>query len=141
MSRRLADALWAGTAAAVLSGVPSTLHALVTGRNVLEATVAAGSILLPGETNRVRLVLAAAPVHVAISLTWAVVLEAVLPRRRTTLWGALAGLGIAALDLGVAGRRFPRVRELPVLPQIADHVAYGAVVGAALEHRRRRPSA
>ena len=50
--------------------------------------------------------------------------------------GTLAALGIAALDLGV-GRRIPRVRALPLLPQIADHVAYGATVGYVLTRRRR----
>jgi hypothetical protein len=54
------------------------------------------------------------------------------------VWGALAGLGIAALDLGLIGRRFPRVRALPQLPQVADHVAYGATVGAVLALRRAR---
>ncbi|MBA2331824.1 MAG: hypothetical protein H0V94_03430, partial [Actinobacteria bacterium] len=51
--------------------------------------------------------------------------------------GAAAGLAIAALDLGVAGHRFPRVRALPLAPQILDHLAYGAVVGSVLERRRR----
>ena len=76
--------------------------------------------------------------HAALSVGWAEVLAAVLPRRRTAVWGALAGLGIAALDLGLIGRRFPRVRALPQLPQVADHVAYGATVGAVLALRRAR---
>jgi hypothetical protein len=46
--------------------------------------------------------------------------------------GALAGLAIAALDLGVAGRRFPRIPALPVLPQLADHAAFGAVAARLL---------
>jgi hypothetical protein len=51
----------AGLWAAVLSGAPSTLHALATGRDPLAATLAAGSILLPGETRRTRLLAAAVP--------------------------------------------------------------------------------
>ena len=130
--RPLRDALRAGLIAAVVSGAPSTIHALATGRDLLEATYAAGSLLLPGERRRRVLLAAAIPVHLGISVGWAVLLAAVLPRRRTVLAGAAAGLAIAALDLGIVGRRFERIRALPVGPQLADHIAYGAVVGAAL---------
>ena len=130
--RPLRDAVRAGLIAAVVSGAPSTIHALATGRDPLEATYAAGSLLLPGERRRGVLLAAAIPVHLGISVGWAVLLAAVLPRRRTVLAGAAAGLAIAALDLGIVGRRFERIRALPVGPQLADHIAYGAVVGAAL---------
>jgi len=46
--------------------------------------------------------------------------------------GRLGGLGIAALDLGIAQRRFPAIAALPRAPQVADHVAFGAIVGAVL---------
>jgi hypothetical protein len=124
--------------AAAVGAAPSTLWALVRGRDPLEATIAAGSLLLPAETRRRRLVAAAVPVHLALSLGWAAVLGRVLPRRRTRAAGAAAGVTIAALDLGVVGRRFPRVRALPLLPQLADHVAYGLAVGDVLARRRRR---
>jgi hypothetical protein len=55
----------------------------------------------------------------------------------TPLRGAAAGVGIAALDLGVGGRLFPRIGALPVLPQLADHAAYGATVGYVLALRWR----
>jgi hypothetical protein len=129
---RLRSGLRAGAIAAVVSGAPSTVHALLTGGDPLAATAAAGSLVLRQEGRRPRLIAAAVPVHVGLSLGWAVVLAAVLPRRHTTAWGALAGLAIAAFDLGVAGRRFPKIRALPMLPQVADHVLYGAAVGAAL---------
>jgi hypothetical protein len=103
----------------------------------LEATLAAGSMLLPGETRRGRLVAAAIPVHLTVSLSWAVLLAQALPPRRRVEAGAAVGLAIAALDLGVVGRRFPRVRALPTLPQLADHAVYGATVGAVLDQRRR----
>jgi hypothetical protein len=125
----------AGAVAAVPSGLPSTLHALATGRDPLEATKAAGSLLLRHETRTLPLVAAAVPVHAALSLGWGAVLARVL-RRPTPLRGALGGLAIAALDLGVIGRRFPRVRALPLVPQLADHLVYGAVVGAVLRGRR-----
>ena len=137
-SETLHDGLAAGTVAAVVSGAPSTLYALATGGDMMAATHAAGALALPHEQRRALLFLAAVPVHAALSVGWAEVLAAVLPRRRTAVWGALAGLGIAALDLGLIGRRFPRVRALPQVPQVADHVAYGATVGAVLALRRAR---
>ena len=132
-------ALEAGAWAAVVSGAPSTLHAVATGRDPLEATKAAGSILLPHEARTSLLLAAAVPVHLTLSFGWALVLEA--SRARGWRNGLLAGLGIAALDLGVVGRRFPRVRALSVGPQIADHLVYGVVVGLVLSRRGRPYSA
>jgi hypothetical protein len=132
------DGIAAGAVAALASGVPSTVHALATGGDPLEATAAAGSLVLPREKRTSRLLVAAAPVHLVLSLGWGVALSALLPRRRTVAAGALAGALIAALDLGLVGRRFERIRSLPVVPQIADHVAFGALVGAVARHRRRR---
>jgi hypothetical protein len=128
--------LRAAAAAAALSGIPSTAHALATGRDPLAATLAAGSILLPREPRRGPLLAAAVPVHLALSLGWTLALDRAGVRSARA--GALAGLAIAALDLGVVGRRFPRVRALPLLPQLADHAAFGAVAGLLLA---RRPSA
>jgi len=82
-------------------------------------------------------VAAAVPVHLALSLGWAQVLAALVPRRRPLLGSVVGGLAIAALDLGVVGRRFPRIRALPQPPQWLDHVAYGATVGAVLRALRR----
>ena len=82
--------------------------------------------------------LAGGAAHVAISLFWGVVLSAVLPRRRAVLAGAAAGLAIAAVDLGLIGRRLPAIRPLDPWPQLLDHVAYGAVVGAVLGRLSRR---
>jgi len=133
----LEDGLVAGAVAAALSGAPSTLHAIATRTSPLEATLAAGTLLAPRTTSRTVLVLAAVTVHLALSFGWALLLSVVLPRRRTVAWGTLAGLAIAALDLGVVGRRYPRIRALAALPQVLDHVAYGATVGAVLSRRRR----
>jgi hypothetical protein len=130
----------AGAVAAVLSGAPSTLHAILTGGDPLEATEAAGTLLLRNETSRGKLIMAAIPAHTAISLGWGVVLARLLPRKGTILWGAAAGVAIAALDLGVVGRGFPRIRRLSLVPQVMDHIAYGAVVGAALARARRDPA-
>jgi hypothetical protein len=135
--RPIADPLVAGAIAAVVSGVPSTVWALATGRSLTEGTLAAGSVLLAREQRPAVLAAAAVPVHLTLSLGWAFVIEALLPRRRPVAWGALAGLGIAALDLGVIGRHHPRIRALPQPPQVADHLAYGATVGLVLDLRRR----
>jgi hypothetical protein len=132
----LGDALAAGAVASVLSGAPSTLHALATDRDPLEASLAAGTLLLANGRRPARLLPAAAVAHVALSLGWALVLAAVLPRRRTIAAAAAAGLAIAALDLGLVGRRFERIRALPLWPQVLDHVAYAVTVGVVLERRR-----
>ena len=112
--------------AAALSGAPSTVHALVTGGDPLAAARAAGALLLPRERRTFPLLLAAFPVHVGVSLFWA----SVIPRRAGVAGGAACGLGIAALDLRLLAPA--RVRALPTWPQVADHVAFGAVVGWAL---------
>jgi hypothetical protein len=122
---------------AVLSGVPSTAWAVGTGRSVTEGVLAAGSLVLPRKWPAPVLVAAAVPVHLALSLSWAVVLAATVPQRKAVLWATLGGAAIAALDLGVIGRRFPRIRALHQPSQIADHLAYGAAVGATLRLRER----
>jgi hypothetical protein len=135
----LRTAARAGVTAGLLSSIPSTVVCLVRGRDPLEAIAAAGAMLLPHEQREGVLVAAAVPVHAAISLGWAVVLTALLPARRTLWWGAAAGLVIAAVDLGPLARRFPRIRALPLGPQIADHIAFGAIVGVSVRGSRPNP--
>jgi hypothetical protein len=77
------------------------------------------------------------PVHLALSLGWAAALAPLLPRGAEVPVGVAGALAIAALDLElIARRRFPAVRALPQAPQWADHVAFGATVGAVLAWRR-----
>jgi hypothetical protein len=128
----------AGAVAAVLSGLPSTVHTLVTGGDLTESTQAVGTMLLDDDAPRGRLVVAGAAAHVAISLGWGVALAPFVPARHPVRWGAAAGLVIAALDVGVIGRRFARVRALPLLPQVADHIAFGAVVALLVSRSRDR---
>lgn len=113
--------------AAVLSGVPSTVHAVVTGGDPLRATKAAGSLVGGGAA-------AGVVVHLAVSAWWAYVLSRL--RVRGVVGGAVAGLLIAGLDLEVIGRRCPEIRALPRVPQWLDHVAFGVLVT-----RRSRPGA
>jgi hypothetical protein len=124
----------AGLAGALFSGLPSTLITLAKREPLLDGVRAAGTIALPRETRTPVLLAAAVPVHLALSLGWAAVLERA---RVTPLTGALAGLGIAAIDLELIGRRFPAIRALPQPRQWADHVAFGAVVGYALSRPSR----
>jgi hypothetical protein len=130
------DALAAGAAGAVFSAVPSTVWTIASGGSLLEGAVAAGSILLPKESRTVPLVAASVPVHLALSLGWAAVLAAALPRRGTVPAAVAGAVGIAVLDLGLIARRFPRVRVLPQGRQWADHVAYGLAVGVVVQRRR-----
>lgn len=133
--RRRTDALVAGLVAAVVSGAPSTIWMLARGGDVLDGARAAGHLLLPHERRTAPLLAASVPVHLGLSIGWAVALEALLPRRRAPLLGAFAGLGIAALDLAVIGRRIPAIRDLDQVPQWLDHAAYGLTVGVVLRRR------
>src|SRR5215218_10474601 len=126
------DALIAGAAGAVLSGVPSTVHSLWRRDDVLEGALAAGTLLLPREDRPQRLLVSATIAHAGLSLGWAAVLAATLPPERTVRWSVAAGLAIAGLDLGLIGRRFERIRALDPLPQVADHLAYATTVAAVL---------
>jgi hypothetical protein len=110
--------------------------ALARGDDVLDGARGAGALLLPRERRTLPLLAAAVPVHLGLSVGWALALERVLPRGREPLGGLLGGLAIAALDLEVLGRRLPRIRALPQGRQWADHAAYGLTVGVMLARRR-----
>jgi hypothetical protein len=131
------DALAAGLVAAVVSGAPSTAITLARGESLLDGGVAAGSLLVGPRAPAPVALAAAVPAHLALSVGWAAVLAAVLPRGWEVAGGTLGGLAIAALDLEVVGRRFPLIRALPQGRQWADHLAYGVTVGAVLALRRR----
>jgi hypothetical protein len=141
VQRRSRDAVVAGLVAAAASGIPSTTWTLARGGDVLEGARAAGALVLPGERDARALLLAAVPVHLALSTGWALVLEALIPRRREPLYGTLGGLAIAALDLGVIGRRIPAIRALEQPPQWLDHAAFGLTVGLVLRRQRGDPTA
>lgn len=67
-----------------------------------------------------------------ITVFWTGVLAAVLPKRRPVVEGLAAGAAIAALDLGVVGRRFPDIGALDAGPQVLDHLAFGVVAAVVL---------
>lgn len=130
------DGVSAAVPAALLSGLPSTLYALVRRRDAWEAAAAAGALVAPLERRRWRLVLYAIPVHAGIALFWSITMAGVLPRRATLLFAIAGGGVIAAADLAVVGRHLPAIRSLPQGPQVLDHLAFGAVVGAVVAARR-----
>ena len=124
--RALRAAAWA----AALSGIPSTAHALATGRDPFEAARAAGTILLPRETRPQRLLAAAVPVHLGHLPRLD---DRARPRRRPrrAAWRD-RGPGDRRARPRLAARRYPRIRRLPLGPQLADHAAFGAIAGRLL---------
>ncbi len=128
--------LQAGLVGAVVSGFPSTVWTLLEGGDPAEGGRALGKVLLPREERTLVLLVAGAPVHLALSLGWAGVLAAVLPERDEPLLGAAGGVAIAALDLAVLGRFFGPIAQLPQGRQWADHAAFGLAVGLVLHNRR-----
>ena len=132
------DAIAAGLPAAITGGIPSTSWALLTRQNPLEATRAAGAMLIDPGSADAYLYASAVCVHVAVSIFWAGILAASLPRRRTISWAIVTAALIAVLDLRVIGRLFPEIHALAFWPQFMDHLAWGATAGAVLAIRRRR---
>lgn len=132
------DALAAGLAGAACSAIPSTVWSVIRGENVLDGARAAGAMVRPDEPRTAVLVAIAAPVHLAISIGWAAVMTAALPRGGEPAWGVVGGMMIATLDLALIGRRISSIATLPQGRQWADHAAYGLAVGLVLRARRSR---
>ena len=139
--RYFGDVLVSGAAATLLSGLPSTLYALYRHEDVSEATRAAGAMLIPPGSSMLELLQAAVVVHVAVSFFWAALLVRFLPNRHVIAAAIAAAIAIGVLDLRViAPLMFPEVARLAFWPQMADHVMWGASLGAALAWRRRQLS-
>ncbi|MDQ1395534.1 MAG: hypothetical protein QOG64_793 [Acidimicrobiaceae bacterium] len=126
----------AGSVGAIASGGQNTLWSLARRENLLVSTAAIGAAVLPNHSPRPVLLAAGVAGHGAISWTWSILLARLLPRRPSLAAGAAAGLAIAALDLGIIGRRLPSIRGLAPIPQVLDHVAYGVTVAAVLRVMR-----
>lgn len=125
--RRVIEAV---AVASLLSGAPSTLVSLCRHRaavpvlaDLRRATDAAATVLPPGRPGLVRGAIA----HLTISAICGEVLARSLPLRHSVWWGASAGLAIGGVNLMVFGRWFPAIRALPLMPQLADNVAFGIV--------------
>ena len=104
----------------------------------MEATRAAGAMLIPIGSSLADLIAAAAVVHSGISLFWAEVLGLLLPRRNVAFVSILASALIAMIDLKlVAPHFFPTITALSFWPQFLDHLAWGACFGGVLQWRQR----
>lgn len=133
-------------AAALLSALPSATLSLRRHRAVrpalgdlLASTRAAGTLLPPGRPGLAP----GAAAHLVISVGCGEMLARTLPRRHSVLLGAGAGAAIGVVNLLVIGRRFPAIRALPLLPQLADNVAFGAIFALVADRRpgtRRMPT-
>ena len=136
----LQDGIVAAIIGWLLSGIPSTLYALFTGGDIYEATLAAGSILIGEHASFTFLIISAVVVHTGLSFFWAITLTLLLPKNNIIIWAFLGGFGIAILDLLIIGQFFPMIKALPFLPQLIDHLAFGAIVGTVLflRHKKRK---
>jgi hypothetical protein len=123
--------------ASVLGGVPSTVIAVVRARgnagrafaDVLASTRAIGVLVPPGRPGATR----GAVAHGALSVLMGELLARTLPRRHSLAWAAGAGLLMGVLNVGLIGRRFSSIRALPLLPQLADNVAFAVVLTAVAD--------
>lgn len=127
--------------AATFSGLPSTLQACIKQRSpraaagyIYDATRAVGTLVPPGRPGFGRGIV----VHLAISMLCGETLARTLPRDHRVEWGAAAGLAIGVINVGVIGRSFPAIRDLPLMPQIADNVMFGTVLAVALDRGERQ---
>jgi hypothetical protein len=135
--RRVTEAIGV---AAIFSGLPSTLHAFITGDGfrsaveyVYDATCAVGTLVPPGRPGFKR----GALVHLGISAACGELLARALPQRHSVAWGAAAGLAIGVINLGMIGRKFSAIRALPIVPGLADNVAFGALFAVVADRRDR----
>ena len=116
--------------AAALSGAPSTLDAFRRQRDlrsvmtyVWDTTCSVGTLVPLGQPDFMR----GALLHVGISVLCGEGLARTVPETNSVIWGAGAGLVIGVINVGVIGRRFPAIAALPLVPQLADNVAFGAL--------------
>ena len=117
------------------------LVTLARGEDVLDGARAAGSLLLWRETPHAAAAgrRRARPPRAVARLGARA--RRGLPRGREPPGGVLGGLAIAALDLGVVGRRIAaRSARCRRRRQWADHVAYGLTVGAVLRRGALTPA-
>ncbi len=119
--------------AGIIGGVPSTLFAVASGGNWLESINAVAAVANAENLSFGWRICVATAIHFTISFVWTTALMAFLPQRRALLWAPAAGAAIAVIDLLLlAPILFPAVAALSFWPQLADHVVWGAAVGAVL---------
>lgn len=143
------DTVVAAVPAGLLSVLPSTVWAFAFGGHVWrvkEALLTPGALFIGRDAWIGTQIFTTIVVHGGLSLFWSGVLCALLPKRRPVINGMGAAFSIAVLDLLVIAQSFPAVHSLVFLhrsldsfwPWLADHLVFGAVVGAVVAFRRRR---
>lgn len=138
MQRSVRRRVEAISLASTLGGLPSSISTAIRTRSPasalrsgVEATRAIGVLLPPGRPGLVR----GAVAHVVISVVMGELLIRTLPGRRPIQEGAAAGLVMGIVNVAVIGRRFDEIRALPLVPQLADNIAFGVIVTAVLSRR------
>ncbi|HEY1445475.1 MAG TPA: hypothetical protein VGF51_11310 [Acidimicrobiales bacterium] len=135
--------LEATIAASLLSAAPSGLGAVhrdgVRGmwRYGLRATRSIGTLVPPGRPNLIL----GAVTHFGISAAFGQALGRCLPHRQSALWGAAGGAAMGLVGVGVIGRRFPAIRDLPFGLQLADNVAFGVIFAFVADRPKGRSEA
>jgi hypothetical protein len=129
------DLLSAGSIATLFSGIPSTLYAVLSGTDPWQAMRAAGAMLIPADSAFPLLLMAAALVHCTISFLWAALLVLILPPEHVILSSLVSAALIGVFDLLIVGQLLDTIYALPFWPQMADHLLWGALLGAILHVR------
>lgn len=138
MARKPTTVLIAGAVAGVIGAIPSTVHFFVTSRDVSAPLNALAAMVEADELPVLPRAVIASIVHFTVSLFWASLLVARLPKDHELFYALVAGLIIALLDLEIlAPLFFPEVASLAFLPQLADHLAWAGTVGWVVRTRRR----
>ena len=140
MANRVRTTLVAGGLAGLVGAIPSTVYLLVTGGDVFASVNAIAAMVAANELPVLHRVAVAAAVHFALSFFWTSVLVALIPRRAPVFGAIVASAIITFFDLKViAPHYFAEVAALALVPQLADHLAWGATVGAVLHARQKSP--
>ena len=122
--------------AAFLSGIPSTALAYFTGKDMLEATRAAGEMLVAADSSPLQLAMAATAVHGSLTIFWGSVLTLYVPRKHAISCSCIAMILVGIFNLCVvAPRFFPSVAALQFWPQMMDHANLGLCYGIVLYWR------
>lgn len=140
LRERASTALIAGGIAGVVSGIPSTVYLLLTEGDLFASLNALVAMVTSSELPVLSRICVAAAVHLAVSVFWASVLVLLMPRRAPMIGALIASAVIAFVDLKlIAPSFFAEAAALAFIPQLADHLAWGATVGAVLRMRSGTP--
>jgi hypothetical protein len=130
------DVTYAALIAGIFGGIPSTLLAYFTGKDILEATHAAGAMLIAADSSSTQLFMAATLVHGSLTFFWATVLTLCVPRKHAVSCSCILMILVGFFNLSIiAPHFFPSVAALQFWPQMMDHAALGFCYGAILYWR------